>query len=170
MAEALFGYLRQATVTMSDELRPFRAALAGLLPGWFEAGGDRADTGVDPLVVLGEGVLRLLRQFAGDRGCVLVLEDLHWADRDTLGLLEYLVPAIGDAPILAVVSSRSDERHPESLRRLAASPNVSPVTLRRLEPDQVARLVAACAGGAILPPAVVRLVTEVAEGLPFLWW
>jgi DNA-binding CsgD family transcriptional regulator len=168
VAEALFGYLRQATVTMSDELRPFRAALAGLLPGWFEAGGDRADTGVDPLVVLGEGVLRLLRQFAGDRGCLLVLEDLHWADRDTLGLLEYLAPAIGDEPVLVVVSSRSDERHPESLRRLAASSNVSPVALRRLEPDQVARLATACAGGAILPPEVVRLVTEVAEGLPFL--
>jgi hypothetical protein len=35
--------------------------------------------GAGSLVVLGEGVLRLLRALAGDRGCLLVLEDLHWS-------------------------------------------------------------------------------------------
>jgi predicted ATPase len=37
-----------------------------------------------------QAVLRLLRVLSPDRGCLLVLEDLHWADRETLALLEYL--------------------------------------------------------------------------------
>ena len=46
--------------------------------------------GEESPVFLGEAVLRLLRALAPQAGCVLVLEDLHWADQETLALLEYL--------------------------------------------------------------------------------
>jgi hypothetical protein len=35
-------------------------------------------------------VLQLLRRFAGSAGLLMVLEDLHWADPDTLAVVEYL--------------------------------------------------------------------------------
>jgi DNA-binding CsgD family transcriptional regulator len=169
VAEALYGHLREAAVVDSDELRPFRPALARLLPGGMATGaGDSAGAGVDPLVVLGEGVLRLLRQFAGAHGCVLLLEDQHWADRDTLGLLEYLAPALGGAAILVVATSRSDEYQPEALRRLLSAPGVTRLALDRLPAAEVSRLAVATAGGAVLPPALVRFLVEAAEGLPFL--
>jgi hypothetical protein len=139
--------------------------LARLLPGW--DGTDTAAT-VDPLVALGEAVLRLLREIGGEHGCLLALEDLHWADRDTLGVLEYLASAVAESRVVVAVSSRSDEDTPPGLRRLAAGQGVVDLPLARLGPDAAARLVAACAGGDPLPAEVTEFLVEAAEGLPFL--
>ena len=117
VAEALYGHLRGSATPDSAELRPFRPVLARLLPG----GGDAEPTpGVDPLVVLGEAVLRLLCQLGGEDGCVLVLEDLHWADRDTLGVLDYLAAAVTGSRVLVAVSSRA-EASPRSSARTSRS-------------------------------------------------
>jgi hypothetical protein len=68
-AEEASGYARTLGMAVlagrAVELRPFRPALARLLPGWLP---DEPVTGVDPVVVLGEGVLRLLRIVAGQEG------------------------------------------------------------------------------------------------------
>jgi DNA-binding CsgD family transcriptional regulator len=153
VAEALYARLREGPD--AEELRPFRPALARLLPGALPA---EPVGGVDPLVVLGEGVLRLLR------GAVLVLEDLHWADRDTLALLEYLAPSAAGAGVLVFASARSDEEQPDLLRRL----DVARLSLHRLPPDGVAAVATACAGGVPLPAEVVDFLVHTAEGLPFL--
>jgi DNA-binding CsgD family transcriptional regulator len=162
VAEAMYGKLRTQPVAESAALRPFRPALARLLPGALP---DEPVGGVDPLVVLGEGVLRLLAEVGG---AVLVLEDLHWADRDTLALLEYLAPAVTGTPVAVLASARSDETQPDLLRRLAGRPEVTRVPLHRLPPDDVARLAVACTGGTPLPAEVVAFLVEVTEGLPFL--
>ena len=87
----------RSDLSLLDEegLRPFRSALNRLVPvlaGEVATLGPIVDStvDVDPIVVLGEGVLRLLGLLAADRGCVLLLEDLHWADADTVALVEYL--------------------------------------------------------------------------------
>jgi DNA-binding CsgD family transcriptional regulator/tetratricopeptide (TPR) repeat protein len=166
VAEALLGGLRGGTPDL-DELRPYRAALGRLLPGWAEPTTEPTP-GVDPVVVLGEGVLRLLGLLGGDQGCLLVLEDLHWADRDTLALLEYLVSVVPMAPVLLVASYRSDAELPGVLRRLAVRPAVTRVPLARLGAEATAQLAAACAGGAILAPEVLEFLAGAAEGVPFL--
>ena len=51
--------------------------------------------------------VRLLRDVAADTTTVLVLEDLHVADRESLALVS-LVVRLGDAPILTVVTVRPD--------------------------------------------------------------
>ncbi len=167
VAEALYGYLRRAADSAPDsaELRPFRPALARLLPGRGDAD---PVPGVDPLVVLGEAVLRLLRQIGGEPGCLLVLEDLHWADRDTLGVLDYLAAAVTGSRVLVALSSRGEVDRPARLRRLATGPGAVEVALTRLGPEAVARLAAACAGGDPLPAEVVTFLVDAAEGLPFL--
>jgi hypothetical protein len=63
------------------------AALGRLVPEWLLT--EPVSVAESP-VVLGEGLLRLLRVLAGKRGCLLVLEDLHWADPESLAVLEYL--------------------------------------------------------------------------------
>jgi DNA-binding CsgD family transcriptional regulator len=164
VAEALSARLRDAAVPASDELRPYRPTLAKLLPGWLP---DEPVTGVDPVVVLGEGVLRLLRVVAGQDGAVLVLEDLHWADRDTLTLLDYLSSPLTGIPVAMLASARSDEKQPELLRRLAWRTGLRRVALTRLGPEDVTRVATACAG-APLPEPVVDFLVGAAEGLPFL--
>ena len=153
VAEALYARLREGPD--AEELRPFRPALARLLPGALPA---EPVGGVDPVVVLGEGVLRLLR------AAILVLEDLHWADRDTLALLEYLAPSAAGAGVLVFASARSDEEQPDRLRRL----DVERLPLDRLPPDGVAAVATACAGGVPLPAEMVDFLVHTTEGLPFL--
>ena len=70
-----------------------------LLPGFPTE--ETADFVIDASVVLGEGVLRL-PQSVGGSGAVLLLEDLHWADPDTVALLDYLGGALTTAPAAAV--------------------------------------------------------------------
>ena len=89
LSEALLVHLRASEVVETDALRPYRAALHLLVPDWpaaeIEPGGV-----VDPMLVLSEGVLRLLTELADGRGLALVIEDLHWADPDTVQVLRYL--------------------------------------------------------------------------------
>ena len=166
LAEAVSGQWDAALRRAPEELRPYRAALAGLVPG--EVGGDGPAGDVDPVVLLGEGLRRLLLAVTdGGRGCLVRLEDLHWADDDTVGLVEHLAAALTDTPVLLAVSAR-DEPPTRTTRRLAASPGVTTVRLTRLGEADVAALAAACRGGAPLSAAEVRALMARSEGLPFV--
>jgi hypothetical protein len=58
LAEALMPQLRAGTLPDAPGLRPYRAALGRLLPDWATPSVPEAN--VDPILVLGEGLLRLL--------------------------------------------------------------------------------------------------------------
>src|SRR5512133_919361 len=58
---------------------------------------------------LHSAVLDLLVAIARTRPVLLVLDDLHWADRPSLRMLEHLARAAGDAPLLVVATYREDE-------------------------------------------------------------
>jgi DNA-binding CsgD family transcriptional regulator/tetratricopeptide (TPR) repeat protein len=95
------------------------AEVAGLLPGSGagelarlvpELGSPAADG--DPEMARGRlfgSLLTLLEQLAGQRPLVLVVEDVHWADRSTGELLEFLARNLRHGPVLLVVTFRSDE-------------------------------------------------------------
>ena len=74
LAEAL---LRAAPPALAEHerLAPFRAVLARLLPAWPAAAAAREYV-VDPVVVLGEAVLELLRVVAAGGRCLLLLLSL----------------------------------------------------------------------------------------------
>src|SRR6185295_9600616 len=80
VAGAVIGLLDDPAHARAPALHPYRAALARLLPSWAEPGaGVDGQVTADPVVVLAEGLLRLLRLALGPAGGVLRLEDLHWA-------------------------------------------------------------------------------------------
>ena len=110
--------------------------------------------------MLGEGVLALL---AG-QPALLVLEDLHWADPDTLDLVRYLAGALVDAPVLLVATARDDVTRP-ALARLAT--DVRTLPLHRLDAEGVAALAAACRGAPLSAAEREELVAR-ADGLPLL--
>jgi ATP/maltotriose-dependent transcriptional regulator MalT len=58
-----------------------------------------------------EAVADLLERESEKQPIVLVLEDLHWADRSTRELLAFLGKAVQGAPVLIVGTYRSDEMH-----------------------------------------------------------
>jgi DNA-binding CsgD family transcriptional regulator len=168
VAEAVVGWLDAPAVRESVAVRPYRAALDALVTG--HAG---PTDGADPAVVLGEGLLRVMCALAaehdtGHRGCLLRLEDLHWADEDTLAVVHYLAAAVADRPVLVAVSTRDEPAEAVATARLRTLPGITTVHLRRLPEPDVAALAAACRGGRPLPPEAVRDLYTRSDGLPFL--
>jgi DNA-binding CsgD family transcriptional regulator len=165
-AEALAPAGRAGRLPDHEELDTFRPVLGRLIPQWRQ---QRAP-GDDSLVFLGEAVLQLLRVLSPKAGCLLALEDLHWADRETLALLEYLADNLSGERVLCVGTMR-DEPGGEAMslaRALEARGSAALERLERLDPAAAARMALACVSATALPGAVQSLVTERAEGLPFL--
>ncbi len=170
-AEALTSASRAGGLPDSPELDPFRPALGRLLPQWRQPGPETSD---DSLVFLGEAVLRLLHALLhappAAAGCLLILEDLHWADRETLALLEYLSDNLAAERVLCVGTLRDEEGGAAAGLAAALEARGSATVLRldRLGPAETGRMALACVGGTGLPSAVLSLLTERTEGNPFL--
>ncbi len=168
LTEALFAAARAGPLPDVVELRPFRHALGTLVPDW------RVDDGGGEVtsVVIGEGVLRLARALGSPVGTLLVVEDLHWSDADTMAVLEYLADNVAAQPVVLLVTVRVDE-NPQAndlVSRLEIRGAAQVVELARLGPDDVAAMVAACAGEAATEVAeeVIDIVGRRSEGIPLL--
>jgi DNA-binding CsgD family transcriptional regulator len=166
LAEALAGGVADDRLAEREEIRPYRVALGRLVPGWARPD-DAPGAGIDPAVVVGEGLLRLLRSLGGN-GCLLVLEDLHWADGDTWGLVEYLAGVVAGWPVLIAVSVRDDQPLSGSLARLVRLPAVTALRLPRLDAAEVTVLAEQCLAGAPLTAEVRQFLIDRCDGLPFL--
>ncbi|CAN5179584.1 hypothetical protein BH20ACT9_BH20ACT9_04870 [soil metagenome] len=164
--EALCRAVRNGVVADdAPGLTPFRPILGWLVPDWR---GDGA-SGDDSVMALAEAVLRFLRVAAGHHGCLLVLEDLHWADPETLRIVEYLADNLADERILCLVTVRDEGRSEGlSLARGLHARRVSRVfELSCLGPLEVVEMVASCLDAVILPEEVLELAAR-ADGIPFL--
>jgi predicted ATPase len=146
LAQALLPALRSEASGSAPSLRPYRAALGRLLPDWADAEVVSAFD-MDPALVLGEGVVRLLADLAGEVGCLLVIDDAHWADPDSLALLQYVVSAVRDTRVLVAVSARDDLEGTAAVRRLAGAPGATVLPLAPLTPTEVEELAQSRAGG-----------------------
>ena len=132
---------------------PVRAAVAPLLPGLAPAAADPGDDGRQSRLF--EGLLSLLDALAEQRSVLLLIEDLHWADRSTRAALAFLARSLVAERVLVVGSYRPDElhrRHP--LRPLLAEverdPRARRVALEPLTRDELADQLADILGA---PPA-----------------
>jgi len=165
-AEALTSAGRAGRLPASEELGPFRPVLGRLIPEWRPP---QPVPGEETPVFLGEAVLRLLRVLAPQAGCVLVLEDLHWADQETLALLEYLADNLAAERVLCLATLREEGGEAAALASaLAARGSAAMLALGRLDPAAMADMARACLDAAHLPAAVHEFVAGRAEGIPFL--
>jgi hypothetical protein len=164
--EALLAHLRTAGPPATPELVAFRPALARLVPEWRSPGRPPAE---ESLVVLGEAVVRLLRVVAGQDGCLLVLEDLHWADPESLEIFEYLADNIATEPVLCVGTFRTGEAGGAlaRARQLSARRAATIVDVDRLTDTEVVEMAAACLGEPVLSEQVRDVLRSAADGVPF---
>ncbi|MHB8574028.1 MAG: protein kinase domain-containing protein [Dehalococcoidia bacterium] len=127
------------------------------------------DTGEERYRLL-QGVSTFLRNAATAQPLVLVLEDLHDADRGTLDLLQHLARQLRGARLLLVGTYRDvevDRAHPLSatLAELQRGASFVRVRLRGLTADEVQRMLAAIAGQEI-PWGLAEVVHRQTEGNP----
>ncbi len=112
-----------------------------------------------------------LRRATEARPLVLVLDDLHWADSDSLGLLEFVALELAGTRLLVIGTYRDVElprRHPlsETLAELAREHRAERIHLGGLSQDDVARCIEAASG--IVPPAeLAEAVHTQTAGNPF---
>src|SRR5262249_7849676 len=98
----------------------------------------------------------LLDQFealARQQPILLLFEDLHRADATSLELLDRTVERVRQLPVLAVFTFRPEYEPP-----WVGLPNVSILTLGRLDHNDVKSMVARVTGGRVLPAEVMKQI------------
>ncbi|MFJ5266729.1 AAA family ATPase [Streptomyces sp. NPDC088387] len=164
LAEAVFSGLRGEGAPAEGELGPYEpllSRLCGLAPQ------DGA-----PLVGYAEAVLRLLDALGRTGGCLLVLEDLHDADADTLTIVDYLTDNLPDRRAVLLATLRGGPGPALDLAEAAASRRTARVLrLARLDPAHTAELAARCLGHddpGDVPAVVLDRLHSVSDGVPFV--
>jgi DNA-binding SARP family transcriptional activator len=155
--------LRQYVSAAPDALPHWtRAELARLLP---EQGDPQ-----DARHRLFEAVAATIGMAARHAPVLLVVEDLHWADDASLGMLAHVIHTVGWAPLLVAGSFRDegDEARLELralLAELRRERRLEQVRLAGLPVDEVDELVAAWLGE-VPPPRLTQAVHERTGGNP----
>ncbi|HLO36641.1 MAG TPA: AAA family ATPase, partial [Candidatus Deferrimicrobium sp.] len=154
VVEALRGLVRRTDGADIEALfGQGRAELARLLPDL----GPVAEEAPSSLSIgsaqgrLFELLLYGLERLAARAPVVFIVEDLHWSDRSTRDLLSFLVRNLRDAPVLLLLTYRSDElhrRHPllPFLAELGRAPGVERLELRPFDGAESAAQLRAIAG------------------------
>jgi class 3 adenylate cyclase/tetratricopeptide (TPR) repeat protein len=119
-------------------------------------------------------VVGLLGEIARDQLCVVVLDDLHWADRPSVQLLRQVVATIDLGAVLVVGTYRDtdlDAEHPmtDALAGLHRERGVDVVALHGLGDTEVVALLESVAGHEMLDDgiAVAHAVRAETDGNPF---
>ena len=151
-----------------NALSPGRRLMSGPDSG---AGDDQVDGATVDRAAVFAGVHGALEAVAADGPVLVVLEDLHWADRSTRDLVSFLLTRQFRAPVALVGSYRSDDLHRRHPLRAVVSewvrlPGVLRMQLAPLPDDVVRRLVRTLHTGR-LHERDVAWVVERAEGNAF---
>ncbi len=169
LSEAMLVASRGKRPPDSPELTGFGGQLARLVPDW--GTGDTTGGADNSPVLVGEAVVRLLRVLGGTAGCLLVLEDLHWADPETLAVVDYLADTLAAERALCLATTRSagPSHVADVLDRLRSRRVGTVLPLAPLSDGDCADMVRACLSGAEeVDHAVPAFVAEHSDGLPFL--
>lgn len=178
-AEALGHYVEHAEAAeLERHVAEHGAELARLVPHLRRrvAGAPDPHT-ADPeseRYLLFSAVTGLVAGAARDRPAVVVLDDLHWADKPALVLLQHLVTAATTIPVLVIGTYRQTDLGPDqpltdALAELHRSPHVSRMTLAGLADEDVVALLAARAGHVLDADVeeLARVLRRETDGNPF---
>jgi DNA-binding SARP family transcriptional activator/Cdc6-like AAA superfamily ATPase len=112
-----------STLVSGKELRFRAATFAGPDVAWFRELSARLEPDyqdqLPPARLFGQ-VVALLRAVTAERPLLLILEDLHWADAGSIGLLSHLASALRGSPLVllgtyrpeGLVAAGNGEQHP----------------------------------------------------------
>jgi predicted ATPase len=146
--------------------------LRWLVPGIGSPDEPTTDIRPENRLRLFETISRLLVDTARQAPLMIIVEDLHWADDSSRHLIEFLIRAIADVPVLIVITYRTDEltrRHPlrPFLAEMARVQSVHRLEVGPLDDKAVEQLIMAHCGtdDQQRPELIKRLA--VASGIPY---
>ncbi|MEP7047460.1 MAG: AAA family ATPase, partial [Ilumatobacteraceae bacterium] len=163
LAEALLHAFRATGLPDDRSLDAFRAHLGRLVPEW------SADATTEPSpLLIGEAIVRLLRAADHGSGWMLVLEDMQWADADTLTVIDFLADTLRTEDVLCVLTMRAEGPVAADLLSRLRSRRVETIELGRLSSDEVGAMVNACLDGSAVPAPLEAFIRFQAEGAPLV--
>jgi DNA-binding SARP family transcriptional activator len=126
----------------------------------------------DERLRLFDNIARFLRSLASDRGLLVFLDDLHWADRSTLVLLHYLLRHLRSDRLLVVVAYREielDSDHPliDALAEWNHERLATRISLERLSRAETDELLHGLFEQENRAPAFAEAIYRETEGNPF---
>jgi class 3 adenylate cyclase len=108
-----------------------------------------------------ETLLRQVEGLARQQPVMMIFDDIHWIDPSSRELLDRVIERVADWPVLLLAMFRPEFQPPWT-----GQPNVTTLTLARLDRRDTAAMVASVAGNAVLPPEVVEEIAERTDGVP----
>jgi class 3 adenylate cyclase/predicted ATPase len=108
-----------------------------------------------------EALIRQLEGLARRQAVVMAFEDAQWIDPTSRELLDLTVERVRRLPVLLIVTFRSEFQTP-----WAGQPQVTMLTLNRLDRHDRTVLVEQIAGGKALPDEVVDQIADRTDGVP----
>ena len=169
LVSALRPLVRAGDPALLDLPAVARADLSALLPGLAPADGEgvardeRVEASGQSQSRLFEALLAALDRLGRDAPVLLIVEDVHWADRSTRDFLSFLGRNLADERVMVALSYRPDElhrRHP--LRPLLAvlerTPQARRIELRGLLPADIKMMAHEVLGSEPSAELVDRLV------------
>jgi hypothetical protein len=157
---------------LAEELGPAAVSVAALVPELRRRlpglPAEPAESSAQARFLLFDAIARFLRAAAARTPLVIVLDDLHVADRPSLGLLEFVARGLRGTRILLIGTYRDADARlaPDVVAGLAAiEREAQRFPLRRLRADEVERLIAAACR--VTPDEqIVAAVVRATEGTP----
>lgn len=108
-----------------------------------------------------ETIVDAVLAIASAKPCVIKVEDLHWADSQTLETMEKFQERIRAAPVFVVVTSRELPK-----KHQASFANVTELGLTRLDAGSIRAMVESFAGATPFPARLVEAIVTRSEGVP----
>ncbi|MFJ7164280.1 AAA family ATPase [Streptomyces globosus] len=167
LTEALMSLFRGGLPLDDLALGPYRPALGRIIPDW----ADEAANTTGSMVILGEAVLRLLIATGREHGQLLLLEDLHDADPETLAVVEYLVDNLEYTNVVLLATIRTEPC--DALDMAGAARRRGTGTVLELAPLTRSEVRAVIASQletdpALVPEAALDRLWDDSAGSPFL--
>ena len=168
----------EAGILESDDQHAAAAKLEATAEALFDVEADRSwiVSRLGPLVGAGESESasreetftawrRFLEEMAAHRPCVLVIEDLHWADAALLEFLEHLLDWSAPVPLFLLCTARPElfERQPNWG---GGKRNATTISLSPLSTEESGRLLQVLLDRTLLPAEVQSVLLERAGGNP----
>ena len=174
--QAMRAYIKSASAEqLIAELGRGAAAIADVIPEIHDKIPDlKLSRSQEPEAArfrLFDSITTFLKNAAQNQPLMLVLDDLHWADRSSLSLLEFVARELGESRLLLVGCYRDTElsrQHPlaETLAQLSREPVFRRQVLRGLGQDEFGQYIAS-ATGFQLSPELTGAIYAHTEGNPF---
>jgi class 3 adenylate cyclase/tetratricopeptide (TPR) repeat protein len=125
----------------------------------------RADEPVAPTPLLlkrkqYDFIIKVMRQVASAEPTLLWVEDAHWLDASSAELLQEIIAAVSDLPLLVILTRRS-------FPKAVALPRVDEmIELKQLFDSEALEIARSMPGAQELPDALLKRAVQASEGVP----